>query len=307
MRDHGSSLTVQKAPVDGGLTPGQTDPAAAAAAAATPAVKQEGESSQKPSTPQKKKPPTKTKVKREDNDDEFDSPDGLDGEGEERIDLAELNFPGGPVSSSRKNDRTVRGWKKIELWIEQEDAEQIILDDEPPPPPPPPPAPEKVTIKVEDDESMDIVLPVSEPIVLDDEDVERKVEVVPKNRVRRRPQRKSMKGKSREEKEEMAREELDLEVLKEQFLSEDGSEVYFLSREGLANLTERTEVIFTSITHKPTSSERYSRDRSERGSQSGRFGGRCTSYHYCSSTTLWEDRTTSCSCFWKNSVILRWY
>jgi hypothetical protein len=34
-----------------------------------------------------------------------------------------------------------------------------------------------------------------------------------------------MKGKSREEKEEMAREELDLEVLKEQFLSEDGSEV----------------------------------------------------------------------------------
>src|SRR5579859_2357170 len=133
LSEHGSSLTVERAPVEG-VTAAQTDPAQATTTT-TPTVKKEGDSSsssQKPATP-RKKPPPKPRIKRED-EDEFDSPDELDGEFEERIDLAELNFPGGPISSSRKNDRTVRGWKKIELWIEQEDAEEIVIDDTTPPP-----------------------------------------------------------------------------------------------------------------------------------------------------------------------------
>ena len=217
-----------------GVIPGQTD----ATSTTAPTANKEGESS-KPATPGKKSATTKTKVKREE-DDEFDLPDDLDVE-DERIDLAELNFPGGPVSSSRKNDRSVRGWKKIELWIEQEDAEEIVLDDEPAPPPmPPPPAPKEVTVKVEEDEIRGVIMPIPEPMPLD-EVVERKEEVpVVKPRVRRRRQKKSLKGKSREEKEELAREEVDQEVLKEQFLAEDGSDVFFF-RDIVANLRSESK------------------------------------------------------------------
>jgi RNA polymerase III RPC4 len=212
MRAHGSSLTVEKAPVEGS-TPSLSDPSASTKTT----VKTEGESS-KPATPQKTAV-VKTKVKREE-DDGIDSPD--EQEADERIDLSELNFPGGPVSSSRRNDRIARGWKKVELWIEQGDAEEIDLDREPSPPP----APKRVTIKVEDDHSTGILVPAPEPMELD-EDLGRTAEVAPKIRARRR--RKSLKGKSREEKEEMAREELDLEVIKEHFSSEDGFEVRYLS------------------------------------------------------------------------------
>lgn len=216
LSDHGSSLTVERVPIEG-TTPVQTDLAAAATLTA-PTVKREGEpSSQKPPTPRKKAPP-KPRIKKED-EDEFDSPDELDGEVEERIDLAELNFPGGPISSSRKNDRTVRGWKKIELWIEQEDAEEIIIDDTPPPPP----QPGQVTVKLEDDPSAGVVVHIPESMVIDEEP--ENTDVVQTRPARRRRHKKSLKGKSREEKEEMAREELDLEVLKEQLLTEDGSEV----------------------------------------------------------------------------------
>ena len=211
MRGHGSSLTVEKAPVEGGI-PSLSEPSAST----SDTVKTEGETPKKPATPRK---PTvaKTKVKREE-DDGFDSPN--EQEADERIDLSELNFPGGPVSSSRKNDRATRGWKKIELWIEQEDAEVIVLDDEPPPPP----VPKQVTVKVEDDNPTGMLVPAPEPMEID-EDLGGKLEVTAERRARRR--KKSLKGKSREEKEEMAREELDLEVIKEQFSGHDGSEVRY--------------------------------------------------------------------------------
>jgi hypothetical protein len=56
-----------------------------------------------------------------------------------------------------------------------------------------------------------------------DEDVEEKMRIAAKSR-RTRKQR-ALKGKTQEEKEEMAREEVDLEVMRENFLSTDGSEV----------------------------------------------------------------------------------
>lgn len=210
-RAHGSSLTVEKAPVEGG-TPSLSGPSTST----SDTVKREGETSKKPATP---RDPTvaKTKVKREE-DDGFDSPN--EEEADERIDLSELNFPGGPVSSRRRNDRIARGWKKIELWIEQEDAEVIVLDDEPTLPP----GPKQVAVKVEDDNPTEMILPAPEPMELD-EDLGLKSEVTAERRARRR--RKSLKGKSREEKEEMAREELDLEVIKDHFSGEDGSEVCY--------------------------------------------------------------------------------
>ena len=218
LSDHGSSLTVESAPIEE-TTPAQGDSGATATATATATVKKEGEtsSSQKPPTPHKKAPP-KPRIKKED-ENEFDSPDELEGQIEERIDLAELNFPGGPISSSRKNDRINRGWKKIELWIEQEDAEEIVIDD---PTPPSESRPRQVTVKVEDDPSAGIVLPVPEPMVIEAEEM---TEVVQRRPPATRRKKSSFKGKSREEKEEMAREELDLEVIKEQFLAEDGSDV----------------------------------------------------------------------------------
>src|SRR5436305_13696258 len=125
MRAHGSSLTVEKAHVEGGI-PSLSDPSAST----SDKVKTEGETPKKPATP---RGPTftKKKVKREE-DDGFDSSN--EQEVDERIDLSELNFPGGPVSSSRRNDRAARGWRNIELWIEQEDAEGIVVDDDSAPP-----------------------------------------------------------------------------------------------------------------------------------------------------------------------------
>jgi len=142
----------------------------------------------------------------------------------ERVDLAELNFPGGPVSSRRKNDRVGRGWKKIELWIEQEDVEEIVLDDTPEREVR---GPRQVTVKVEDETMEEISLPAPEPMVIEsDEDQEEKMRLDETSRARRR--RNALKGKSREEMEEMGREEVDLDVLKQQFLTVDGSEVCFM-------------------------------------------------------------------------------
>jgi len=56
-----------------------------------------------------------------------------------------------------------------------------------------------------------------------DEDVEEKMRIAAKSR-RRRKQR-ALKGRTQEEKEEMAREEVDLEVMRKNFLTTDGSEV----------------------------------------------------------------------------------
>jgi hypothetical protein len=182
-----------------------------------PSVKQEIQIPSKSQTTSGKKGPTKTRVKKEDDDGRDQADEFEEIEIDDRVDLAELNFPGGPISSRRKDDRNGRGWKKVELWIEQENAEEITIDDSPGPSQPTP-----IRVKVEND-SMDIIIPEPETMVIedDDEDKEEKLRLAEKNRARRR--RKDVKGKSREEKEELAREELDLEVLKDQFMGDDGT------------------------------------------------------------------------------------
>jgi hypothetical protein len=219
-----SSITIEDAPIE---VPGSVELSASSAAEVATeglAVKKEGESSKiKPTTSR-----TNTKIKKEDENayESFDEADQI--AMEQRIDLAELNFPGGPVSSRRKNDRVGRGWKKIELWIEQEDPEEIVLDDDdgttsttnnvstkr---------APKQVTVKIEDDVMEDVQTSVPETMVIDDDDHKELLRLAERSRKQRR--RKAMKGKSREEKEEIAREEVDLEVLKNQFLNTDASEV----------------------------------------------------------------------------------
>jgi hypothetical protein len=60
-------------------------------------------------------------------------------------------------------------------------------------------------------------------MILDEVEDEEKLRLAEESRARRR--RLQLRGKSREEKEEVAREEVDMEVLREQFLAEDGSDV----------------------------------------------------------------------------------
>jgi hypothetical protein len=74
---------------------------------------------------------------------------------------------------------------------------------------------------------MELPVPASEPMITDDNH-EESLKYAEKSRARRR--RRVLKGKSREEKEEMAREKVDLEVLREQFLNVDPSEVCFIIR-----------------------------------------------------------------------------
>ena len=167
----------------------------------------------------------KPKVKKEVDDTQELPEDFMDELGlDDRVDLADLDFPGGPVSSQRKDERTGR-WKRVELWIEQEEAEEIILDDEEDDAPR-----QQVRVKIEDEPMEDVIVPPVETIpapqvmsVESDEDVEEKMRIAAKSR-RRRKQR-ALKGRTQEEKEEMAREEVDLEVMRKNFLTTDGSEV----------------------------------------------------------------------------------
>jgi hypothetical protein len=165
------------------------------------------------------------KVKKED-DDGFDSPDEFDEmQEDDRVDLSELSFRGGPVSSRRKNDRPERGWKKIEWWIEQEDAEEIVLDDEDVPSTQITTS-KQVTVKTEDEPMSGIIMSVPEIVDIDDVSDTENLRLAKESRLRRR--RLNLNNKSQEEKEEVAREEVDMEILKEQFLGEDGSSVITL-------------------------------------------------------------------------------
>ena len=136
--------------------------------------------------------PRKTKVKKEEDNGYEEIDENNQMAIDDRVDLAELHFPGGPVSSRRKNDRVGRGWKKIELWIEQEDAEEIVLDDTPEPEIS---GPRQVTVKVEDESMGEINLPEPEPMVIEsDGDQEEMMRLAEKSRAMRR--RKALKGKS---------------------------------------------------------------------------------------------------------------
>jgi hypothetical protein len=191
----------------------------------TTPVKSEDTVLKKTTTRAMKVTPKKPKVKKEVDDAQELPEDFMDELGlDDRVDLAELDLPGGPVSSQRKDERTGR-WKRVELWIEQEEAEEIILDDEEDDAPR-----QQVRVKIEDEPMEDVTLPAVETIpapqvmsIESDEDVEEKMRIAAKSR-RTRKQR-ALKGKTQEEKEEMAREEVDLEVMRENFLSTDGSEV----------------------------------------------------------------------------------
>ena len=206
-----SSVTIEDAPM--GNAPIEANPSVAAP---VPIVKKEVRTPRKPTAT-----PIMRKIKKEE-DNGYEEMDESDQRAmAERVDLAELSFPGGPVSSRRKNDRVGRGWKKIELWIEQEDVEEIVLDDTPEPEIR---GPRQVTVKIEDETTGKSSVPGPEPMMIEsDEDQEEKIRLAKRSRAQRR-----LRGKSREELEEMAREEVDLDVLKHQFLTVDGSEVCFM-------------------------------------------------------------------------------
>ena len=143
----------------------------------------------------------------------------------DRVDLSQLNLPGGPISSSRKPEKRVgRGWKKIELWIEQDHLEEIVIDDEDDQLHTSAHAP--VSVKVEDEGMEDVVREETSsavPMFLDLNENEELARIA--ERRRRVLRRQAMKGKSRAEKEEMAREEVDFEEMRSTFLHSDTTQV----------------------------------------------------------------------------------
>ena len=175
----------------------------------------------------------KTRIKKEDQDFELHDQEG----GDDRIDLDGLNLPGGPISSRRKSDRSIRGWKKIELWIEEESPDRIILDDDVDIPASRTSSQEVAKVKVEDEEMQDVVPSFQRPpsIAIDNLDEERK-KIARENRAIRR--RRQAQRKTREEKEEMAREEIDLEVLRGLFLDQAELSV---SMSCLINFSQKAE------------------------------------------------------------------
>jgi hypothetical protein len=228
-----SSVTVEDSPVEN-VGPVEPNPNAPSP---IPIVKKESFTRKKPTSS-----PRKGKVKKEEDNGYEEIDENNQVAIDDRVDLAELHFPGGPVSSHRKNDRINRGWKKIELWIEQEDVEEIVLDDTPEPEIS---GPKQVTVKVEDESMMEINLPEPEPMVIEsDGDQEERVRLAERSRTWRL--RKALKGKSQEEKEEMAREEVDLDVLRDQFLANDGSEVCLFYN--IADVPEGTKDVVGAIT-----------------------------------------------------------
>jgi hypothetical protein len=210
-----TSITVEFVP-SLNAPPVQTDQPPASSVA--PQTSVQAETKPKPETPKNISIITRLKIKRED-EDEYDEPEGQDEVmGEGRVDLAELNFPGGPVSSRRRNERGRRGLQKIETWLEQGEAEQRGLHDQGSLGP--------IRVKVEDEPMSGIVVPESEMMVVDEEEEEQKQPDSEAKERRIRRGKRLLKGKSREEKEEMAREEIDTEILQNLFLGSNAAEVY---------------------------------------------------------------------------------
>lgn len=144
----------------------------------------------------------------------------------DRVDLSQLNLPGGPISSSRAPEKRARGWKKIEMWIEQEDPEEIVIDEvgevaEPTTSRAP------VRVKFEDEQMEDVVVPdeIAPTTTMDVDSTHNEQFLQMAEKRRRKLWRKQMKGKSREEKEEIASEEVDFELLQKTFLEDDASQV----------------------------------------------------------------------------------
>jgi hypothetical protein len=164
----------------------------------------------------------RTKIKKEDDEEMREELDQM--AVDERLDLAELNVPGGPISSRRKTSR-VRGWKKIELWIEEEDRQEIVLDEDGIPNPEGS-GREQVSVKIEDDAMGEVMFSVPQPIMLESSDESRAEKMRRAQKSRARKLKTLLKGKTREDKEELAREEVDLEVLRDQLLNQHEPEVW---------------------------------------------------------------------------------
>ena len=278
----GSSVTVETAPLEG-----VTEVEPSTATATTP-IKTEDTPSKKSTTQAKLATPKKPKVKKEVDDTQELPEDFMDELGlDDRVDLAELDLPGGPVSSQRKNERMGR-WKRVELWIEQEEAEEIILDDDEDDA-----SRQQVRVKIEDEPMEDVTVPAVETIptpqvttVESDEDVEEKMKIAAKNRKRRK--RRALKGKTQEEKEEMAREEVDLEVLGNNFLAADASEVFSYFKQ-LLTTVERTETVSLAVTSDSTAPTRCCGNRSQDRSQD-------RDSIWTNPLSLWKGWSTARSC-----------
>jgi hypothetical protein len=112
------------------------------------------------------------------------------------------------------------------MWIEQEDPEEIVIDEDEVEEPTTIRTP--VRVKFEDEQMEDVVvLDEMTPAATMDIDSTQNEEFLKMAEKRRRKlRRKQMKGKSREEKEEIAREEVDFEVLQKTFVEDDASQVW---------------------------------------------------------------------------------
>jgi hypothetical protein len=71
----------------------------------------------------------------------------------------------------------------------------------------------------------EVMLPTSQFMIIDSDDEDRAEKLRRARKIHAKRLREAFKNKTREEQEEMAREEVDLEVLRDQFLNEDELEV----------------------------------------------------------------------------------
>jgi hypothetical protein len=111
------------------------------------------------------------------------------------------------------------------MWIEQDDPEEIVIDEDDVEEPTTIRAP--VRVKFEDEQMEDVVVPdeITPAARMDIDLMENEEFLKMAEKRRRKLRRKAMKGKSREEKEEIAREEVDFEVMQKTFLEADASQV----------------------------------------------------------------------------------
>jgi hypothetical protein len=245
------SIIIENAPID--LTSTSQTPQTS-----TPkgVIKTENIDPKKPSLQSKPKP---SRVKREQNlyGEDYTTIEDADLENDpDRVDLSQLNLPGGPISSNRRpENRPGRGWRKVELWIEHDEPQEIVIDDDE--------LEESASrtmaparVKIED-ERMDIVgeeeMGAESRMDLDKTEIEELARVAQRRRLQLR--KKAMKGKSREEKEEMAREHVDFEALTSTFLDPDPSQVTapahtrtHLLELGANTVPERRKTVHATIT-----------------------------------------------------------
>lgn len=206
-------------------------------------VTKEGETPGKP-VASSRKTAKKSKVKTED-DDVRPLPESL-GEmdlDDNRVNLAEMDLPGGPVSSHRKHDRNIRGWKKIELWMEDEARDEFTTETDDIVPASQNTHQQDVIVKTEDEVTQDTIALTPNKMLIDsDGDSPMRATIAAQRRQKRR--RRKILGKTEEQQEELALEEADRRLLQTTFLDEDEFEVSVLC--DLSKIVARGEAILAS-------------------------------------------------------------